>query len=535
MLLGYVSDEYYVAVPNAAFEVIIGDDSCITGNTTASGAIHIEATPGEMTIIVNTTGFAPKRVRAQVDGVNPLNIRLISDRLYGFVWPKWVQAGESAEVLVSSKTPYSAELWSYNSTKEKIANLGFDSHPIGSTLQNTGNGDYVSEGVDWKDGIRFQTPGESGLYVVRVKNQSGEEITFPVVVYPKSPKAKVAILTSSITWNAYNNFGGRSNYVLASGLPNKPLLSRRLDLPRYQDEFSGEHDSWSTRDYPALSFKRPEPANQLPLDENIHDDIPSRDACGLADAEWRTLGWLESKKIEFDLYSEVQLHIDEIPLDSYKVLVLNCHPEYWSRKMFDTLKNWVFQKGGRLIYLGGNGINCEVRFNEEGAVIIENGDYSQYFENGVFRCFCQMPCDDQYRSRFTTSYMPESSLLGISYTRSGLMTGAPYKVVDGNHWVFQGTGLKEGDLFGEKSSHTRCPGGASGHELDKRDKDSPQEAILLAKGTNPDDSGAEMVTFQTSTGGWVFSVGSINYPCSLNVDEYTSQITLNVFKRFLEE
>ena len=43
------------------------------------------------------------------------------------------------------------------------------------------------------------------------------------------------------------------------------------------------------------------------------------------------------------------------------------------------------------------------------------------------------------------------------------MTAAPYRVVDGSHWAFEGTGLANGDEFGQRSLHERIPGGASGH------------------------------------------------------------------------
>jgi hypothetical protein len=79
----------------------------------------------------------------------------------------------------------------------------------------------------------------------------------------------------------------------------------------------------------------------------------------------------------------------------------------------------------------------------------------------------------------------------------------------------------------------RCWGGASGHETDKMSASSPAEARLLAKGLNPDDGGAEIVQHNTPSGGSVFSVGSITWPASLLVDEFTSQITKNVLNRAL--
>ena len=71
-----------------------------------------------------------------------------------------------------------------------------------------------------------------------------------------------------------------------------------------------------------------------------------------------------------------------------------------------------------------------------------------------------------FESRYAIRHESEAGLLGVVFTPAGAMTGAPYQVQDGSHWVFENTGLKSGDLFGEKSLHRRCPGGASGHETD---------------------------------------------------------------------
>ncbi len=126
----------------------------------------------------------------------------------------------------------------------------------------------------------------------------------------------------------------------------------------------------------------------------------------------------------------------------------------------------------------------------------------------------------------------EAHLLGVVYTESGVMTAAPYRVVKADHWALAGTGLADGDTFGEQSLHERIPGGASGHETDKRSPSSPSGVELLAKGQNPDDGGAELVAFETPSGGAVFSAGSICWPSALLVDDAVSKITANVLRRF---
>ena len=61
---------------------------------------------------------------------------------------------------------------------------------------------------------------------------------------------------------------------------------------------------------------------------------------------------------------------------------------------------------------------------------------------------------------------------------------------------------------------------------------SPPGTRLLAKGTT-EVSGAEMVAFDTDSGGGVFSVGAVTYPAALLIDDAISRITGNVVRRFL--
>jgi hypothetical protein len=112
------------------------------------------------------------------------------------------------------------------------------------------------------------------------------------------------------------------------------------------------------------------------------------------------------------------------------------------------------------------------------------------------------------------------------------MTASPYRVIAPDHWVFEGTGLVEGNLFGQNSLHERVPGGASGHETDKISKSSPPGTRLLAQGTNQGGGGADMSIVEGAGPGSVFSAGSINWVSSILVDDSVSQITRNVLQRF---
>lgn len=165
------------------------------------------------------------------------------------------------------------------------------------------------------------------------------------MVAPATPQAEIALLASTNTWNAYNNFGGRSNYVNPTRLPATPIVNARQQLERYTR--SGSYTVWREpdADYRPLTFDRPEPFNHIPEETLVTDPIRGRQPCHIAPTEWRFMGWLEREGFAYDLYAEAQLHFDQLDLDAYKVLILTTHPEYWSRAMFDKVKRWVQERG----------------------------------------------------------------------------------------------------------------------------------------------------------------------------------------------
>lgn len=527
MLVGYVSDERYVALADAQVE-FESADVCVEVRSSASGAVRADLPPGEYRVTLARQGYGSKRVTLKLPVPEPHQFRLLKDGLLGYVWPKWVRSGDKSEFRVHSDEAYKLELWRYGETQEFIRPIGwYDEHGPRATVQITPDGDYTQTGVQWnKFGYSspqhkqyVTAPARTGLYYFHAKTESGKFFSFPWIVAPLSPRARIAVLASNITWNAYNSFGGRSNYIHPDRLPSTPTVNARLELKRYTDP---EHLNYDTEHYLPLSFERPEPICSIPEREEITGPIEGRAASHIAAAEWRLLGWLERHKFDYDYWAETHLHFDQLPLDEYRVLVISTHPEYWSRKMYNAVKSWVFERGGRLMYLGGNGLNCEVEFVDETCCIYHNEDNRRLREPGK-----------RYESRFHLRGESEANLLGVVYDERGVMTAAPFEVVDAQHWVFEGTGLNQGDLFGQNSQHMRIPGGASGHETDKISASSPPGIHLLARGKNPDDGGADMIVYETSSGGSVFSASSICWPSALLVDENVSQITANVVRRFI--
>lgn len=520
MLVGYVSDEYYAALPEVHFEFRSAAGTVVAMRSSASGAVYADLPPGSYEACLYRPGFGAKRVKVDIDPARPVHFRLLSDRLLGYAWPKWCRGGDRVEFRIHSVEPVKLGLWRYGIRKEFVRNVGwYDNHGPRAIMQTLPDCHFVETGVRWDCGFgqhkhAIQAPERSGLYYFHARGESGAFYSFPLVVAPTRPRAAIAVLASTNTWNAYNAFGGRSNYIMAARMIDCPIVNAKADLPRYKLSDYGE---WrSAPEFAPLSFDRPEPYNHVPAEVECTDPIEGRQACHLAPAEWRLLGWLEQKGYSYDFYADYHLHNGVLDLDRHRILIISVHPEYWSEEMYRRLKAWVFERGGRLMYLGGNGLNCKVDFLDDGS-----------------RMVCLNPWPAGCESRFHHQVESEANLLGVVYTDPGAMTVAPYEVVEPDHWVFAGTWLKKGDLFGTRTLHERYGHGASGHETDKISPSSPRNVQLLARGLNPDNGGAHMVYFETPGGGAVFSAGSITYPAALLCDEPTSLITRNVLDRFL--
>ena len=155
------------------------------------------------------------------------------------------------------------------------------------------------------------------------------------------------------------------------------------------------------------------------------------------------------------------------------------------------------------------------------------------------------------------------SIAGLGFTAQGDFTASFYRRTPdakaaGLDWIFDGV---EGEILGDFGL---SGGGAAGFELDRADKrlGTPQNAVVIARSEGHDDSTimvpeemlthvmnrpletteelirADMLYYDTPSGGHVFSTGSITYCGCLpwnGGDNNISQLTLNVLNRFLED
>jgi hypothetical protein len=192
--------------------------------------------------------------------------------------------------------------------------------------------------------------------------------------------------------------------------------------------------------------------------------------------------------------------------------------------MYDGLKSYL-DGGGRLLYLGGNGIFDSVDLSDDLVTMTVHGPESAR------------------TAEFRDIGRPEAELLGVAYTKN-VDARAPYAVAWPGHPLLEGIrvygrrpintrALAAGDLIGQEGWSTHfgavalADGAASGFEVDQAGGGTyPVEVI--ARGTNADDlERADMVLYRYGGDGFVFSVGSIAFGGSLVVDPILQTIVRN--------
>ncbi|MFG6495396.1 cell wall-binding repeat-containing protein [Fictibacillus sp. UD] len=345
--------------------------------------------------------------------------------------------------------------------------------------------DSYRAGAFWKTSYSYKLPTNwpTGMYSAKLSDGTNEfHVTF--IIKEKTPQRDdIAVLASTNTWEAYNNWGGKSlySYSYVNG----------------------------TRKYnEVVSSNRPNPGA-----------IPTGNEGHLANGERHILSWLEKNNHPYSMITEFDLHNYPSLLNSYKTLIISTHSEYWSTSMYKGLENFL-KRGGNVLYLSGNGIYWKVALK---------GNQIEVKKDGGNHSFTSEKGGNLYKIG-----MPETALVGVGYRSTGFSIPAPYKVINNSHWIFSNTGIKKGELIGRTGLNkvNGSNGGASGWETDQVDRYTPKNYVLLAKGTNTSGAGADMIYYDHPGGGGVFSTGSITFGGSLAVDSQLTKMVNNVLKRF---
>jgi N,N-dimethylformamidase len=277
-------------------------------------------------------------------------------------------------------------------------------------------------------------------------------------------------------------------------------------------------------------------------------------------ADFHITDWLEGVGQDYDVIDDETLHREGLSLlERYPCIVTGTHPEYCSTAMLKAIAAYT-DRGGRFMYLGGNGFYWRIAFHETlpGAMEMRRG------EAGT-RMWTSDPGETGLATTGEPSgmwrhsgYAPQR-LVGVGFISEGFDSGSYYRRLPDSHdpraaFIFDGV---PEEIIGDFGAF----GGAAALELDIIDHKvgTPPHALHLAKSeghsnvyieaqgeiaaNHPGMDGiesplirADLVFFETRNGGAVFSTGSIGWAGSLahnGYDNNVSRITANVVRRFI--
>jgi hypothetical protein len=495
----------------------------------------------------------------------------------GYAGRQSVTAGETVDVHASSRVPQvEVEVARLGLARTVVwtASVTIDDHPVPELAWR--------DGCDWPVAFSIPTGHDwaPGLYVITLTTGPGANATseaFVVVRAPDSRRPSALFVLSTNTWQAYNQWGGRCLYSGAHEVSFRRPIERGYITRR------SDPDGYDGRVASAGSY---DPTHQRLQDYLADNEYPLWTASsGWHSWERRFAEWAETRAIDLDYAVDADLDRDPRLLDGRRVVVFAGHSEYWSSGARDHVDAFV-ESGGNVAVLSGNTCFWQVRYSDgQASMICYKADAR-----------AKDPLREEHPALLTSMWSdpligrPETSTLGLTFTRGGYhrvgeaMPRGPggYTVEHPEHWVFEGTGVKYGDVLGAEETIVgyEVDGCAlrydAGHLVATGEDGAPvslevlgvaparlisitpehcEAPVALWAGVDPpgdlewvasilfgdaspantrqiEHGHAVMATFTRPGGGSVFHAGSADWCRGLDTDPIVEQITANVLRRF---
>lgn len=410
--------------------------------------------------------------------------------------------------------------------------------------------------ANWQADLSFTIPAgtRSGCYSVRL---TANEICYDATYFVRPPRgtrtAKVLYLASNATYIAYHNNRGRFMTSATEMYQGRLMVFDQIDLALLEHPEMGLSTYDRHSDGSGVCYSsRLRPANNVrPTGRhwNYNEDL-------------FIIDWLEHSGTPYDVVTDEDLHREGLDLiRGYDVIVTGTHPEYDSLEMLQALEGYL-SRGGRLMYMGGNGFYWRVAWHPSRRGVLE----VRRTEDGV-RTWDAIPgeyymsFDGAYGGLWRRQGRAPQRLAGVGFISQGFDACSYFRCTEAAKdprvaFMFDGV---EDEIIGDFGL---LQGGAAGLEIDCTDRDlgTPAHALVVARSENHSNTyemvneeirvphgmtdavinpaiHADITFFETPGGGAVFSTGSIAYAgslCHARFDNNIARLTSNVLRRFVD-
>ncbi len=413
--------------------------------------------------LAHAQGGAPTVARVTAPIPHPSDDPTHHDAVEAYCGRLSCVAGEEVTLHVRCTTErYDVEVIRWGATREVV----WSATDLPGSVPDT-PADADSRGCGWPVSLRIPTGPQwrSGFHHVRLRAHgapAGRDVGDAcVVVRPVEPTARALLVIATNTYNAYNNWGGRSLYTGAHRVSFRRPFGRGMI-----DRTPTERDD---RKAPPVRFgEQPDVDGEAYQRFRHAHDLPGyMSSAGWFTYERRFVEWAEREGLAFDTAISSDLAEHPELLDGYEVLLSVGHDEYWSAGQRDAVERFV-ACGGNVVSMSGNTMFWQVRLEDDehdadGAGEVGDGHRSAAMTCWKYRAHELDPVVADGRPQLMTGMWadpvvgrPETSILGAGsawglYSRFGQATprgAGAFTVYRDGHWLFEGTGLRYGDLLG---------------------------------------------------------------------------------------
>lgn len=418
-----------------------------------------------------------------------------------YVYPNSVSQGDTVTLYVTSDAA-TFDVSVYRTTTQSAPYATWTGLP--GFVQAVPESAYAY-GCRWASALEIAVGRDwpSGVYIVRVLHPLGWWRFGIFTVREDDPGSTSRILFQSSvnTWEAYNAWGGKSLY---------------------------DYNSTNHRRSYSVSFQRPYDLYQG------RGDFPRW--------EQKLVQWLEGQGYTLEFCTNADLDAFPELEENYDLFVSVGHDEYWSWTMRSTLESRV-GRGENVAFFSGNTCWWQIRYSPDHDRII------------CYKSKAQDPLTGVADSLVTVNwhadpvFRPENSLTGVSFRHGGYVNAegwypasegyGDYTVFRSGHWVYEGTGLADGEEFGWDDTIVgfEVDGalfywGSGGPQVTGADGTPLTYKIL---GLSPASQGFGTMGCYTRDGATVFNAATTDWADALGEfpDPVVERITANVFEHLL--
>lgn len=360
----------------------------------------------------------------------------------------------------------------------------------------------------WAPSYSLPIPADwtSGVYLALLTNAAKYQNYIIFVVRDDARGAPLLYQQSVATYQAYNNY------------PNNGTTGKSL----YPDSSFGFTTIAGDSRAVKVSFDRPYRDSGAP--DFLNEEWSW---------EYYFIRWMERSGFDVSYSTDLDTHKNGERLQGSRAFLVVGHDEYWSREMRNAVEVARDRGGVNLGFFGANDAYWQVRFEPSSTGVTDR----------IMICHKDAevdPIDDPTGKtvKFRELGRAEQSLIGIQYAAWNMRPDAntPYVVTNSSHWVYSGTGLRDGDSIP----------GIVGYEVDMLMPEYPQAHgsgfTLLSKSPFRDADGTthevNSSIYQAPSGAFVFSAGTMSWSWALDragyMDTRIQQTTANILDRFIK-